>query len=83
MDLGFEMNQNFQTLFVNEIHQPFMEIYQHARKQMKIEKPEFGYSVNDITSFLQESNLNELKKKTTTVKRELPLYWIHRGASLS
>ena len=63
LDLGFEMNQNFQTLFVNEIHQPFMEIYQHARKQMKIEKPEFGYSVNDITSFLQESNLNELKKK--------------------
>ena len=48
-----------------------MEIYQHARKQMKIEKPEFGYSVNDITSFLQESNLNELKKKLQQSKKRI------------
>ena len=69
LDLGFELTEKFETLFVNEIHQPFMDIYQHARQKMNIKTPRFGYSVGDITSFTDNEALNllssEIKKART------------------
>lgn len=61
LDLGFEYTKLYDTVFVNEIHQPFMDIYKYARKNMNIPSPKKGYSVSDITTFLQKDNLKELK----------------------
>ncbi|MCD7929966.1 MAG: DNA cytosine methyltransferase [Tannerellaceae bacterium] len=73
LDLGFESTQLYKTLFVNEIHKPFMEIYQHSRSQMSIPTPKYGYSLGDITSFLEKKNLADLKKKVEKAKKEHPL----------
>ncbi|MCB0453716.1 MAG: DNA cytosine methyltransferase, partial [Aequorivita sp.] len=32
LDLGFETTQGFETVFVNEYHKPFMEVYKASRK---------------------------------------------------
>lgn len=55
LDLGFERTGHFETLFVNEFHKPFLEVYKGARKNMSINPPEFGYHNEDITKYLSES----------------------------
>jgi DNA (cytosine-5)-methyltransferase 1 len=54
LDLGFEMTKGFETLFVNECHTPFMEIYKSSREHLKIKQPKFGHHVCDITNFLND-----------------------------
>lgn len=61
LDLGFENSGDYKVLFVNEIHKPFMDIYQHSRKQMNIQAPKFGYHVDDIQGYLN-GKLSVLKK---------------------
>ena len=61
LDLGFEKTGFFETLFVNEYHQPFVDIYKGARKTIGIKKPKLGYHVKDINEFLSKANLNKLK----------------------
>ncbi len=56
LDLGFEKTDRFETLFVNEYHKSFANIYVAARKTLGIMPPKFGYQVTDITENL--SNLN-------------------------
>ncbi|MFT4203725.1 MAG: DNA cytosine methyltransferase [Chitinophagaceae bacterium] len=43
LDLGFEAIQGFETLFVNEYHEPFMEVYKSSRKGLKIKEPIYGH----------------------------------------
>lgn len=52
LDLGFERS-GFAIEFVNEWHRPFMRVYQHARRLMGHEEPKFGYSNDDVNSFLE------------------------------
>lgn len=52
LDLGFENTKGFETLFVNEYHKPFMEIYKYSRKKFGIKEPKFGYNTDDISVFL-------------------------------
>jgi len=54
LDLGFETTKSFETLFVNEYHKPFMDIYKSSRKDLGIKEPDFGYHVCDISTFLEE-----------------------------
>ncbi len=58
LDLGFEMTGQFETLFMNEYHKAFADIYVSSREKLGIEKPRFGYQVADITENL--TNLNSL-----------------------
>lgn len=60
LDLGFEKTGHFETLFVNEFHQPFMDIYKGARENLDIAKPRYGYHVNDITNFLDSNKLKNI-----------------------
>lgn len=52
LDLGFEKTNRFETLFVNEYHKSFANIYIGARKKLGIVPPQFGYQVGDITENL-------------------------------
>ena len=55
LDLGFE-HSGFDIAFVDEWHKPFMRVYQHSRKVMGIGAPRFGYSCDDVNSFLGEDD---------------------------
>ena len=55
LDLGFE-HSGFSIEFVNEWHKPFMRVYRHARELMGSELPQFGYSNDDVNSFLDEDS---------------------------
>lgn len=70
LDLGFEKTGIFETLFANEYHQPFMDIYKGAREKIGIEPPIFGHHVNDINDFLIQDNLEQLKKNISSAKRD-------------
>lgn len=50
LDSGFE-DEGFSVDFVNEIHEPFLEAYQYARKMMGVDTPLCGYSTDDIRDF--------------------------------
>lgn len=69
LDLGFEMTKGFETLFVNEYHQPFMEIYKASRKHLKIKQPKFGHHVCDITNFLDDDKSLFLNKSIKDAKK--------------
>ena len=58
LDLGFE-SQNFQTAFVNEIHEPFLDAYIHAREKLKIKPPIYGVSNADISTLLNDKKLKK------------------------
>lgn len=51
LDLGFE-HSGFSISFVNELHKPFMRVYQYSREKMGIPAPRFGYSCDDINSYI-------------------------------
>ncbi|MTU30703.1 DNA cytosine methyltransferase [Parabacteroides merdae] len=72
LDLGFEKTGLYEILYANEIHKPFMDIYKYARKQMKIKSPQFGYSLSDITTFLNQETLEQLKNNVNIAKKEYP-----------
>lgn len=58
LDLGFEKTGHFETLFMNEYHKAFAQIYAASRKNLNIAPPVFGYQVADITENL--TNLNSI-----------------------
>lgn len=60
LDLGFE-STGFQTAYVNEIHAPFMQTYQHSRKVLGLPVPTFGYNTGDISRHLDTTSQSELE----------------------
>ncbi len=52
LDLGFEHVQQYEILFVNESHKPFMDIYQGTRVLMQHKEPKYGYHLKDIARFI-------------------------------
>ncbi|MRX38014.1 DNA (cytosine-5-)-methyltransferase [Flavobacterium sp. LC2016-23] len=68
LDLGFEMTKGFETLFVNEYHAPFMEIYKSSRKDLGIKQPKFGHHVCDITKFLEDDKSQFLSQSISSAK---------------
>lgn len=61
-------------MFVNEYHQPFVDIYKGARRDMGVELPKYGYHVNDVQQFLDPDmfdllshSLKKAKEDYTTV----------------
>lgn len=70
LDLGFETTPGFETVFVNEFHAPFMEIYRGSREQMDIPAPMLGHHVRDISDFLEDSRLTKFSKDLESVKEK-------------
>lgn len=68
LDLGFETTHGFETVFVNEYHKPFMEIYKASRKKLNIKEPKYGHNTDDICSFLEEKNADKLLKNVKDSK---------------
>jgi len=58
LDLGFEKTGHYDTLFVNEYHKAFMDIYKGARENLNISPPIYGHHICDITEYL--TNLNSI-----------------------
>lgn len=73
LDLGFDTTEGFETLFVNEFHEPFMEIYKASRKELKISEPIFGYSTEDICSFLENGQSQSLSNNIQRAKDNFDL----------
>ena len=55
LDLGFEKS-NFDTVYVNEIHSPFLSINKYSRNKLKIPEPIYGYYDQSIELLFQEKN---------------------------
>ena len=70
LDLGFEKNSSFNTLFVNESHKPFLEIYKSSRKALKIPTPTFGHHLTDIANFLSGKGGHFLTNSIVSAKRQ-------------
>jgi DNA (cytosine-5)-methyltransferase 1 len=68
LDLGFEKT-GFIIKLVNEYFTSFINAYKYSRKQMNIDKPEYGYQNNDINVFLFERK-NELIDYVNLSKKE-------------
>ena len=68
LDLGFEKTRGFETLFVNEYHKPFMEIYKASRKSLGIKSPVFGHDTDDVCSFLEEEKSKKLNNNIREAK---------------
>lgn len=73
LDLGFETTAGFETVFVNEFHAPFMEIYKGARKELDIQEPIYGHHVRDIEDFLENYELQKLKEEISEAKNKFAL----------
>jgi DNA (cytosine-5)-methyltransferase 1 len=69
LDLGFELTNLYEILFVNEYHKPFMEIYLGAREKMMIGKPIYGCETEDITSYNTPSKIKWFKSKIFEAKQ--------------
>src|SRR5665811_118042 len=70
LDLGFERTQGFETVWVNEFHAPFMEIYKGTRDKFKIPQPKFGHKLRSIEDFSIPESLVELQSDLNTAKKE-------------
>ena len=62
LDLGFE-DANFDIVFVNEFFKPFLDAYRYSRENINKHTPKYGYSLEDINSFLNNDYLNNLINK--------------------
>lgn len=69
LDLGFEMTRHFKTVYVNEFHKPFNDVYKYAREKMGIESPGYGHHVEDISNLLKKARLTELKKEVKETRQ--------------
>ena len=55
LDLGFEVS-DYDVVYVNEIYEPFINSYKHARIKMALNTPLFGHFKEDITTLTDKKN---------------------------
>ena len=53
LDLGFE-DENFEIVYVNENHKPFIEAYKYSREILGYSPPQYGYGYYSIRKILKE-----------------------------
>ena len=73
LDLGFDTTDGFETVFVNEYHEPFMEVYKSSRVGMNIKEPIYGYNTEDICSFYKNEQSQDLSKKMQLARSRFDL----------
>lgn len=62
LDLGFEQS-NYEVVFVNEIYEPFVKAYAHARDELNIAHPIYGYFSDSITLLFDQKHKAFLKER--------------------
>lgn len=62
LDLGFE-HSDFEVVYVNEYHKPFLDAYKHSRKVLGIKEPRYGYDGEDIKELLTPRKKAGLREK--------------------
>lgn len=73
LDLGFELQGNYDIVFVNEFHMPFNDIYRFSRQHMGLNSPRYGHHVEDITEYTDgehDEKLNNLLRLVSESKQE-------------
>lgn len=68
LDLGFEM-AGFRVAYVNEIFEPFMDLYKHARHCLNLPSPEHGYYLGNAIDFTQGNQKLALSKLVRTARK--------------
>jgi len=68
LDLGFETTAGFETVFVNENHSPFLDIYKGAREKLGINPPGYGHHLKGIEDFSHPEFLQRLKSDINNTK---------------
>lgn len=69
LDLGFELSDHFEVVYVNEFHKAFNDVYRYSRSKMGIAEPKYGHHVEDITRIIGSPELLELKSHVEESKR--------------
>ena len=69
LDLGFEKSGS-EIVFVNEIHEPFLQAYKYSRERLSIKPPCLGYDNSDINEFLDGKKSDELKSNVEQLKKK-------------
>lgn len=67
LDLGFELQGDFDIVFVNEFHQAFNHVYQYAREHMGINPPIYGHHVENILHYLDGEHPGMLEELSRLV----------------
>lgn len=67
LDLGFELQGDFDIVFVNEFHQAFNHVYQYAREHMGINPPIYGHHVENILHYLDGEHPEMLEELSQLV----------------
>ena len=62
LDLGFELQGNYNIVFVNEFHKAFNRVSQYARQHMGLPTPKYGHHVEDITEYLDGKHDEKLQR---------------------
>ena len=60
LDLGFELADGYDVVYVNEFHKAFNDVYKYSRKRMGLKTPKYGHHVEDITTLLEDDRLSVL-----------------------
>ena len=61
LDLGFELQGNYNIVFVNEFYETFNRIYRYARQNMGLQEPRFGHHIEDITEYVDGKHEDRLQ----------------------
>lgn len=70
LDLGFEKTEKFETLFVNEYHKAFMDIYKGSRMALNTPEPRYGHDVKDISIYQSDIEFRKLRANMENAKNE-------------
>lgn len=62
LDLGFELQGDYNIVFVNEFHETFNRIYRYARHNMGLQEPRYGHHIEDITEYVNGEHRDKLQK---------------------
>ena len=62
LDLGFELQGDYNIVFVNEFHEAFDRIYRYARQNMGLQEPKYGHHIEDITEYIDGEHGDRLQR---------------------
>ncbi len=68
LDLGFELQGDYNILFVNEYSKAFNRIYQYARSNMRLPTPRYGHHIKDITEYIDGKHEDSLRQLANWVE---------------
>ncbi len=70
LDLGFELADGFNIVYVSEYHKPFNDIYRYSRKHMNLPVPKYGHHVEDVSTLLENPDRLRIKELVDKSQKE-------------